>query len=131
MKSVKDEQFEIATVCTMNRSIRTILMPLLMISYIFSLRLTNLPLRHAKLWFNLLYMLTIWIIYYFLLMSVLIPYLKFYTSTEYHICYLLELFTTLLSIVFGIYHNEVSRYNIFSNNYKCIATIFKTIINYC
>lgn len=108
IKSAKEEQFEIAIliiVYAMSQSIRTTLTPLLMISYIFGLRIANLPIVHASLWFSLLYMLIVWVIYYFLLMSALVPFLKFYISIGYYICYLLELFTTLLSIVFEIYHN--------------------------
>lgn len=103
-------QFEIATVYAMANSIRTILMPFLIISYVFGLRIAGLSRSHLKLWFNLLYIVIVWLIYYFFLTSTLISSFNKYNSIEYQISYALELFTTLMSIVFGVYYDKVRKY---------------------
>jgi len=101
-------QFEIATVWAMTKSVRMILTPFLIISYVFGLRIAGLSKNYLKLWFSLLYMLFFWLIYYFLFTS------KTMTSyrndnLKHQMCYWLEFFTTLLSVVFGVYHNKVKR----------------------
>ncbi|XP_011868557.1 PREDICTED: uncharacterized protein LOC105562374 [Vollenhovia emeryi] len=90
----------------MSQSIWTILMPLLIISYVFGIRVATLPIGYARLRFRFLYMLIVWVIYYFLSISVLIPNLIKFYPTEFYFGYALEMFVTLLSIVFGIYYNE-------------------------
>ncbi|XP_071631947.1 uncharacterized protein [Temnothorax longispinosus] len=90
--------------CAMTKSIRMILMPFLVISYVFGLRIPNL-FRRSRL-FNILYMLLVWSVYYFFSTSTLIStFYKFY-PIEDRICSWAEIFVTLLSIVIGIYHDK-------------------------
>jgi len=100
-------QFGIATVYAMAKSIRTILKPFLIISYVFGSRIASLSRNYLKLWFSLLYILLVWIIFYFLLTSTLMSSSNKYNSVEYHLCYSLEFFITLLSVVFGVCHDKV------------------------
>jgi len=94
----------------MIKNFRTILKPFLIINYVFGLRIANLSMNHSKLWFSLLYMLLVWLIYYFIATSPLIYSLQKTYPTEYHIIYLLEIFISLLSIVFGVYYDKVRKY---------------------
>jgi len=55
-------------------------------------------------------MLFIWLIYYFLFTSNIMSSFNKYNSTiEHNLCYWLEFFIILLSVVFGAYHNKVKR----------------------
>ena len=103
--STKVIQFEIKTICAMTKSIRTILTPLLIMSYVFGLRIVIS--NHSKLWFNAIYILLIWSIYCFLV-STYHTFNFFNKYLEDNICYYLEFFTTLLSIAIGVYHNKVT-----------------------
>ncbi|XP_011858625.1 PREDICTED: uncharacterized protein LOC105556160 isoform X2 [Vollenhovia emeryi] len=110
----------------MTKSIRTILMPLLIINYAFGLRIVNLS-RHLKL-FTVLYMMLIWSIYYFFATSPLISSFFEYFPIQDNICYWLESFTTLLSIVFGVYHekkfqNCLRKFDIVDNTLLRLGTI--------
>ena len=91
----------------MVKNIRTIITPFLMVSYVFGLRIAIS--NHLKLWFSVIYMLLIWSVYYFLSSSALMISFHAFFSFEDHICHYLEVFTTLLSIVFGIYHDKVKK----------------------
>jgi len=93
----------------MIRNIRTILKPFLMISYVFGLRIDNLANR-SRLWFSVLYMLLVWLAYYFFSTTALISSLDKIYLIEDRMCYWLEIFTTLLSIILGIYHDKVRKY---------------------
>jgi len=94
----------------MAKNIRIILTPFLIMSYVFGSRIAGLSRNYLKLWFNILYILLVWLIFYFLLSS--IPTLKSSfeksNSIEYYMCHV-EFFITLLSIVFGVYHDKVKK----------------------
>ncbi|XP_071631946.1 uncharacterized protein [Temnothorax longispinosus] len=91
--------------CAMTKSIRTILTPFLIISYVFGLRIVNLS-KYSRLWFSVLYMLLLWSVYCILSTSALISSFNELYPIEDSIFYWLESYTTLLSIVFGIYHEK-------------------------
>lgn len=91
----------------MTKSIRAILKPLLVISYVFGLRIANLS-KHLKL-FNILYMLLIWSLYYFAATSTLMSNFNERHPTEDVICSWYEILSTLLIIVFGLYHEKVRK----------------------
>ncbi|XP_036140806.1 uncharacterized protein LOC114253850 [Monomorium pharaonis] len=92
----------------MTKSINMILMPLLVVSYIFGLRIVNLS-GHTKLWFNILYMLLIWSIYYFFSTSALMFFFEKFHPIEDKISFRLEIGITLLTIVFGVYYDKKFR----------------------
>jgi len=80
-------------------------------SYVFGSRIAGLSRNYLKLWFSILYILLVWLIYYFLLSSIsstLRSSFKKTDSTEYYMCHV-EFFITLLSIVFGVYHDKVKK----------------------
>jgi len=93
----------------MAKSIRIILTPFLIISYVFGSRIASLSRNYLKLWFSFSYILFVWMIFYFLLTSTLMSSSNKYNSIEYHLCYSLEFLITLLSVVFGVYHDKVKR----------------------
>lgn len=97
------------------KSIREVLSPLLIISYMLGLRLwiIEFPISHLKWWINISYMLLFWSIYYFLLQFTVISYTTNISySTEYLICFWLDIFITLLSVVSGVYHTKVRKFGI-------------------
>jgi len=96
----------------MNKNFRMTLKPFLVINYVFGFRIANLSMNHSKLfdWFSFLYMLLVWLAYYFIATSPLIYSLQKSYPTEYHIIYLLEMFISLLSIVFGVYYDKVRKF---------------------
>ncbi|XP_025271363.1 uncharacterized protein LOC112639979 [Camponotus floridanus] len=94
----------------MTKSIRTVLTPLLIISYVSGLSITEFPVGCPRVWFSLLYMLLFWPIFLFLFKSIIISYFNNeHYNIEYHICLGLDILITLLSIVFGIYHDKKFR----------------------
>jgi len=93
----------------MTKSIRMILTPFLIISYVFGLRIASLSRNYSKLWFSFLYMMLIWLVYYFLATSWSIYSIIKSYRIEYNIWYLLELFTTLLSVIFNVYYDKVKK----------------------
>jgi len=93
----------------MSKSIRIMLTPFLIISYVFGLRIAYLSKNYSKLWFSLLYMLLIWLVYYFLATSQLIKSVHKPYSIEHHIWYWLDFFTTLLSVIFNVYYDKVKK----------------------
>lgn len=101
-------QFGTETVCTMTKNIRTILMPLLIVSYIFGFRIVTLS-SHAKLWFNILYMMLIWMIYYFFATCEVMSFFENLGHIEDNICFRLEIFLTILSIIFDVYYDKVRK----------------------
>jgi len=54
-------------------------------------------------------MLLVWLVYYFVATSPLIYSLQKTYPIEYHILYLLEIFISLLSIVFGVCYDKVRK----------------------
>ncbi|XP_011868556.1 PREDICTED: uncharacterized protein LOC105562372 [Vollenhovia emeryi] len=107
--------------CATTKSIRKILKPFLIISYVFGLRLANLS-SHAKLCLSVLYMLLVWCMYYFLSRTTIMSVFFERRSIGQHVCCALEILTTLLSIVLGIYHDKK-----FQNCLKKIDTIDSTL----
>jgi len=108
-------QFEIETVYMMTKSIRTVLTPLLIISYVSGLSITEFPVGCPRVWFSFVYMLLFWLIYLFLLKSVIISYFNNeHFNADYHIYHILDwisigfdILLILLSIVSGMYYNKV------------------------
>jgi len=103
-------QFEIKTICAMIKSIRTILKPLLIMSYVFGLRIAIF--NHSRLWFSVTYVLLFWSVYYFLALCAFTSsykYMSFADSIGHH----LEIPVMIMSIMFGIYHDKVT------NCHKC------------
>jgi len=95
------------------QSIREILSPLLIISYVLGLRLwiIEFPISYLRWWFSISYMLLYWLIYCFLLKFTVISYTTNMSySTAYLICFWLDILITLLSVVFGVYHNKVRKF---------------------
>ncbi|XP_070172340.1 putative gustatory receptor 28a [Polyergus mexicanus] len=109
----------------MTKSIRTVLAPFLIISYVSGLRIIEFPVGHPRIWFSLLYMLLFWSIYFLFLKFIITSYFnnKHYTI-EYHICIGLDILVTLLSIVFGVYHDKKFRYCL-----KKLDIIDNTLLN--
>ncbi|XP_011705522.1 PREDICTED: uncharacterized protein LOC105460721 [Wasmannia auropunctata] len=107
----------------MTKNIRTILKPFLIISYVFGLRIADLPINRTKLWISFLYMLLIWIVYYCLLISPLVYSVQKSYSIEYHICYYMEILISLLSIMFGVYNHKK-----FQNCLKKLDIIDNTLL---
>jgi len=103
-------QFEIKTICAMTKSIHTILTPLLIMSYLFGLRIAISS--HSKLWFSTIYILLFWSVYYFLTLCAFTSFYEYLSFVE-NIGHRLEISVTILLIIgFGIYHNKVT------NNYN-------------
>ena len=98
-------QFEVKTICAMIKNIRTILTPLLIMSYVFGLRIAKS--NHSRLWFSVTYILLVWSVYYFLVLYVFISFYKYLSFME-KIGHCLETSVTILSIVFGIYYDKVT-----------------------
>ncbi|XP_067207070.1 putative gustatory receptor 28a isoform X2 [Linepithema humile] len=91
----------------MIKSIQTVLSPLLIISYISGLSIIEFPINSPHPWFGILYVLIFWSVYYFLLSTtVLLHFVNKPHYIEYYICLGLDLFTILVSVVFGIYHDK-------------------------
>ncbi|XP_072754253.1 uncharacterized protein [Anoplolepis gracilipes] len=102
-------------------SIRRILSPLLIISYVCGLRIIEFPAGVSKQWFGLLYMLLLWSLYSFVCIYEMIPY-TIHFSTLYHIWFGVNMFLTLLSIFIGIYHDKE-----FRNCIKDLTTVNNTL----
>ncbi|KAL0115700.1 hypothetical protein PUN28_010909 [Cardiocondyla obscurior] len=88
----------------MTNGIRIILKPILITSYVFGLRIASLS-SCSKLWFNVLYMLLLWSIYFSFLPSVTSTFKKFHSLIEDQVFYWYEVCTTLLSVAINIYYN--------------------------
>jgi len=87
-------------------SIRKILSPLLIISYVCGSRVIEFPTGVPRQWFGLLYILLVWSLYNFVFINVVILHMTHY-STLYNIWYGINMFIALLSISLGIYHDKV------------------------
>lgn len=107
-QSSNEIYFRIKTVYAMTKSIRTVLTPLLIVSYVLGTRITEFPAGHPRVWFSLSYMLLLWSTYCFLLNSTVISYFtNIHFASEYLVCYWLDMLLTILSVGFGIYHDKV------------------------
>lgn len=89
------------------KNIRSALLFLLTISYVFGLKIVEFS-TYPRKYFNLLYVLFFWSIYCFLISYTVIPYIAVY-GTLYNICLYVDIFVILLSIIVGIYHNQVRK----------------------
>jgi len=88
-------------------SIRKILSPLLIISYICGSRVIEFSVSSvSRQWFNLLYMLLLWSLYNYAFIYIVIPFTIHYTIL-YHIWFGTNMFIAFLSIIIGIYHDKV------------------------
>jgi len=87
-------------------SIRKILSPLLIISYVCGLRVIEFPAGVSRQWFSLLYMLLIWSLHTFVYIYRVMPYTSNY-PTLYHIWFEVNIFTAVLSIIIGLYYDKV------------------------
>ncbi|KAL0108826.1 hypothetical protein PUN28_014148 [Cardiocondyla obscurior] len=88
----------------MSSGIRIVLKPILIINYVFGLRIAGLS-SCSKLWFNVLYILLLWSIYFNFLPSVISIYYKYHSPIEDRVFYVYEICTTLVSIAINIYYN--------------------------
>jgi len=98
-------------VYAMVKNIRIILTPFLIISYVLGSRIAGLSRNYLKLWFSILYILLVWLIFYFLLSSIPSTLRSSFIKSnyiEYYMCHV-EFFITLLSVVFGVYHDKVKK----------------------
>lgn len=102
-----NHQCKLETMCTMIKNIQAVIAPLLIISYVCGLRIIVFSTDLPKLLFSLLYILFFWSAYIFLMISTIIPNLIIPYINEYYICLFLNHFITLLTVVFGVYYNEV------------------------
>ncbi|XP_029159994.1 uncharacterized protein LOC114931995 [Nylanderia fulva] len=95
------------------KSIREVLSPLLIISYVLGLRLwiIELSIAHLRSWFGISYMLSFWLIYYIIFETKIISHINddIHYSTEFLISFWIDIFITLLTIVFGTYYNKKCR----------------------
>lgn len=93
----------------MTNNVRRALSPLLIISYVVGTRIVEFPAGNPRPRLGIPYMLLLWSIYHFLLACTVISYITHY-SIEYHICFWLNSFTVLLSIILGLYHDKVGKH---------------------
>ncbi|KAL6433827.1 hypothetical protein ACFW04_005809 [Cataglyphis niger] len=108
----------------MIKSIRTVLAPLLIISYVSGLRIIEFPEGHSRVCFSILYML-FWANYFFYLRFIIISYFtNAHYTIEYRICIGLDILITLLSIVLGVYHDKK-----FRNCLRKLDIIDNTLLN--
>jgi len=106
--SIGSQQEKYSLKSAMVKTIRSVLSPLLLISSICGLRIIEFSAGHPKLWFSLLYIPLFWSVYCFFVINKGIPYIPD-ESADYIIYVLLNIFTVLLSILLGIYHNKVRK----------------------
>ncbi|XP_067207785.1 uncharacterized protein [Linepithema humile] len=92
----------------MTKSICTILWPLMIINYVFGLRIIAFPISHAKLCFNLLYILLLWSIFCFLLIYTAMSYIVHYCLI-YHICLRINVLIVFLTIVSTVQYKKKFR----------------------
>ncbi|KAL6438841.1 hypothetical protein ACFW04_003728 [Cataglyphis niger] len=102
-------------------SIQKILSPLLIISYVCGCRVTEFSASVPRQWFGLLYILLFWSFYIFIYIYKVMPRIIDY-SIMYHICYGMNIFTALLSIIIGIYYDKA-----FKNCIKSLNIVDDTL----
>ncbi|XP_067207670.1 uncharacterized protein [Linepithema humile] len=105
----------------MNKSVHTVLLPLLISNYVFGLKIVQLSTGHLRPWFGLIYILLLWLIYYCLRAHIIITY---FDSNVYVIFIGLPDLTVQLSVLFGMYHNKK-----FKNCLKKLAIVDTTLEN--
>ncbi|XP_072754787.1 uncharacterized protein [Anoplolepis gracilipes] len=105
----------------MAKSIRSLLSPLLIMSYACGLRIVEFPTGQPRLWFSYLYILLLWSTYCFLVTDKPLSYIPDY-SAEYKLYVLLNIFIALLSMLLGVYHDKK-----FRNCLKKIASVDNTL----
>jgi len=76
---------------------------------VFGLTIVEFPAGHSRPRLSFLYILLLWSIYYYFVYSTIISYMNLY-HILHHICHWLNNFTTLLSIMIGIYHDKVGKF---------------------
>ncbi|XP_067207717.1 uncharacterized protein [Linepithema humile] len=92
----------------MANSIRSVLSPLLSISYVCGMRIVEFPSRYRRQWFGLLYMLLLWSVYIFFVIYRIMSYLN-YHSKIYVISFLVNNVLTLISVILGVYRDKKFR----------------------
>ncbi|KAH0947038.1 Gr19 [Eciton burchellii] len=92
----------------MTEGVRIVLSPLLMTNYVLGLRIIEFPADQPRPWFSLVYISSLWSVYYFLLIYMIMPYISDY-SLMYHICLQSNVIAILLSITFEAYQNQKLR----------------------
>lgn len=105
------QQEKYSSKSAMAKSVQYILLPFLLISSICGLRIIELSAGHPKFWFSLIYIPLMWSVYCFIVIDTGISYISD-ESTDYIIYVSLNIFTVLLSILLGIYHDKVGKRNI-------------------
>lgn len=93
---------------TMAKSIRSLLSPLLIMSYVCGLRIVEFPTGHPRFWFSFLYILLLWSTFCFFVIDKGMPYIPDY-SADYRIYVSLNIFIVLLSMLLGVYHDKVGK----------------------
>ncbi|XP_032682002.1 uncharacterized protein LOC116849190 [Odontomachus brunneus] len=88
--------------------IRAILSPLLFVCYVFGTRIIEYPVNKPRTWCSYLYILLIWLTYSLSLVYTLMCYVRI-NSIVYQFCFWLNLFTAILTIALGIYHDKKFR----------------------
>lgn len=101
----KEVQCIIAKAYAMTESIRKVLSPLLIISYVCGLRIVEFSVDNPKQWFSLLYILLFWMLYIFFVYKLF--YYIVHGTIEYIVCNGLHFFTSLISIAIGVYYDKV------------------------
>ncbi|KAL6422636.1 hypothetical protein ACFW04_010696 [Cataglyphis niger] len=89
----------------MTKNVWTVLSPLLIINYIFGLKIIELPIGHPRLWLSFLYILFSWSLYFFLIWYTTTSFTNRFSSLS-SISQYLNYSTAMLSIVFGIYYDK-------------------------
>ncbi|KAL6422634.1 hypothetical protein ACFW04_010694 [Cataglyphis niger] len=92
----------------MTKNVWTVLSPLLIINYVFGLKIIELPTGHPRLWLSFLYILSSWSLYFFLIWYTTTSFTNRFPSIS-HIFQYLNYSTAMLSIVFGIYYDKKFR----------------------
>ncbi|KAL6438840.1 hypothetical protein ACFW04_003727 [Cataglyphis niger] len=106
--------------CVYVMSIDKILRPLLINSYVCGCRVAELSADIPR-WLGFLYILLLWSLYIFFYIYKIIFNVSHY-SIVYHICYGVTIFTALLSIILGIYHDKA-----FKNCIKKLIIVDETL----
>ncbi|XP_029160040.1 uncharacterized protein LOC114932033 [Nylanderia fulva] len=92
----------------MTKNVWTVLSPLLIINYVFGLRIIEFPIGYRRLWFSFIYILSSWSLYCFLMWYITGSLMTKFSKTNNFLQYL-NCLATLISIVFGIYYDKKFR----------------------
>lgn len=100
---------------TMTDNIRAVLLPIFIISYVCGIRMIEFCAGELRPWISRLYILLFWSINYSFVGYTIGSYLC-RRDIVYQIVFWLNFSTALLSVVLGMYYNEVGSTHRFVNN---------------